>query len=207
LLRLVAGLGEPTSGNIHRRADIAARRGAIGFVFQDATLMPWATLFDNVRLPLRIIGSGRSAAVTEAIELVGLSGFERAYPHELSGGMRMRASIARALVTKPSLLLLDEPFAALDEITRFRLNDELLSLWHRLGLTVIFVSHSIFESAYLSQRIELMTPRPGRIAREFRLTAEYPRDKAYRTSQPFNAVCQDISAALDEVMSVEPVRP
>jgi NitT/TauT family transport system ATP-binding protein len=163
--------------------------------------MPWATLADNIRLPLRIIGADRAdAAVAEAIELVGLAGFERAYPRELSGGMRMRASIARALVTKPRLLLLDEPFAALDEITRFRLNDELLALWRRFGWTVVFVSHSIFESAYLSQRIELMTPRPGRIAREFVVDGPYPRGDSYRTSQPFNAVCRDISAELDRVM-------
>ena len=165
--------------------------------------MPWATLADNVRLPLRILGADRreqDAAVHEAIELVGLAGFEHAYPRELSGGMRMRASIARALVTKPRLLLLDEPFAALDEITRFRLNDEFLSLWQRFGWTVIFVSHSIFESAYLSQRIQLMTPHPGTIAEEFIVDAPYPRGDDFRTSPGFNATCREISAALDRVM-------
>jgi NitT/TauT family transport system ATP-binding protein len=165
--------------------------------------MPWATLADNVRLPLRILGGDRGehdTAIREAIELVGLAGFEHAYPRELSGGMRMRASIARALVTKPRLLLLDEPFAALDEITRFRLNDEFLSLWQRFGWTVIFVSHSIFESAYLSQRIQLMTPHPGTIAEEFAVNAPYPRGDDFRTSPGFNATCREISAALDRVM-------
>jgi len=169
--------------------------------------MPWATVAGNVRLPLRIIGTARAeadAAVADALNLVGLAGFERRYPHELSGGMRMRASIARALVTKPRLLLLDEPFAALDEITRFRLNDEFLSLWQQFGWTVVFVSHSIFESAYLSERIELMTPRPGRIAQEFVTAGPSPRDPAYRTSPAFNAICRDISAALDRVMLGEP---
>ena len=209
LLRLIAGLGAPTSGLIHRRADIE-EPGSVGFVFQDPTLMPWATLFNNVRLPLRIIGIDRAEAdaiVAEAIELVGLSGFESSYPRELSGGMRMRVSIARALVTKPRLLLLDEPFAALDEITRFRLNDEFLSLWQRFGWTVVFVSHSIFESAYLSKRIQLITPWPGRIAEEFVIDGPYPRNDTYRTSQPFNAVCRDISAALDRVMMARPGLP
>jgi NitT/TauT family transport system ATP-binding protein len=193
-------LGQPSSGTITWRSAIA--KGDIGFVFQDPTLMPWARLSDNIRLPLRLLGVDRSEArrrVAETLELVGLTGFERAYPRELSGGMRMRASIARALVTKPRLLLLDEPFAALDEITRFRLNDDLLSLWHRFGWTIVFVSHSVFESAYLSQRVLLMAPRPGRIAREINVEAPYPRSDAYRTSLPFNAICQDISAELNRI--------
>ncbi len=193
-----------SSGSIDWRQETVHERGDIGFVFQDPTLMPWARLADNIRLPLRLLGLDRGEAdqrVREAIELVGLSGFERAYPRELSGGMRMRASIARALVTRPRLLLLDEPFAALDEITRFRLNDDLLALWHRFGWTIVFVSHSVFESAYLSQRIMLMAPRPGRIAQEIAVNGPYPRDTAYRTSPPFNAICQDISAALNKVIA------
>ncbi len=167
--------------------------------------MPWSRLLDNVRLPLRLLGIGGAEAeqrAADAIELVGLTGFERAYPRELSGGMRMRASIARALVTRPRLLLLDEPFAALDEITRFRLNDDLLELWHRFGWTIVFVSHSVFESAYLSQRVLLMAPRPGRIAREIAVETPYPRAESYRTGAPFNAICHDISASLNAIMTV-----
>ena len=165
--------------------------------------MPWATVRDNVCLPLRII-RGASAesedAIGETLELVGLADFRNAYPRELSGGMRMRVSIARALVTKPKLLLLDEPFAALDEITRFRLNDELLELWHRFGWTVVFVSHSVFESAYLSERVAVMTPRPGRIAAEISIANPYPRGDAYRTTPAFNDACGEIAEALAEAM-------
>ncbi len=166
--------------------------------------MPWASVRDNVHLPHRLIGSDDAeagAAVEEALELVGLTGFADAFPRELSGGMRMRVAIARALSTKPRLLLLDEPFAALDEITRFRLNDELLALWHRFGWTVIFVSHSVFESAYLSTRILLMTPRPGHVGAEVTVDAPYPRAADYRTSAGYNAVCRAISAKLDVLMA------
>lgn len=195
-----------SSGTIAWRQGTVRARGDVGFVFQDPTLMPWARLADNVRLPLRLLGIDRSEAdrrVREAIELVGLTGFEGAFPRELSGGMRMRASIARALVTRPRLLLLDEPFAALDEITRFRLNDDLLALWRRFGWTIVFVSHSVFESAYLSQRIMLMAPRPGRIAREITVDGPFPRGGAYRTSPAFNAICQDISAALNGIIAAD----
>ena len=143
--------------------------GEIGFVFQDATLLPWASATDNVFLPLRIAGISRDQAmpqVNEALHRVGLDGFEAARPRQLSGGMRMRVSIARALVTRPRLLLMDEPFAALDEFTRHKLQEDLLSLWQELGCTVIFVTHSIYEAAFLARRIVLMTPRPGRIDHE-----------------------------------------
>lgn len=163
--------------------------------------MPWADVRTNVELPFSIAGKRHRGAVNEALELVGLSDFATAYPRELSGGMCMRVSIARALVTKPRLLLLDEPFAALDEITRFRLNDELLSLWHRFRWTVVFVSHSVFESAYLSQRVVVMTPRPGRVAEEIAVSGPYPRRDDYRTRPEFNAVCSDISAALQSAMA------
>ena len=201
-LRLIAGLGEVSRGAV-RLAAQAARRD-IGFVFQEPTLMPWATVFDNVFLPLRLAGISRPAAradIDRALDLVGLGGFADAYPRELSGGMRMRTSIARALVTKPRLLLMDEPFAALDEITRFKLNDDLLALWRREGWTVVFVTHSVFESVYLSNRILVMTPRPGRIAAEIAVDAPYPRSETgFRTSDAYNRHCREVSARLAEAM-------
>src|SRR5262249_32280285 len=141
----------------------------VGFVFQEPTLMPWASVARNVMLPLELEGAPRDGAakqVAAALERVGLTAFRHSYPRELSGGMEMRVSIARALVTDPPLLLMDEPFAALDEITRFRLNNDLLKLWAAIGNTVIFVTHSVFESVYLSNRIVVMTQRPGRVFTE-----------------------------------------
>ena len=201
-LRLMAGLGEPTRGDV-RLAATTARRD-IGFVFQEPTLMPWATVFDNVFLPRRLAGRSRAdahAEIARALDLVGLDGFADAYPRELSGGMRMRTSIARALVTGPRLLLMDEPFAALDEITRFRLNDDLLALWRSEGWTVVFVTHSVFESVYLSDRILVMTPRPGRIAADIAVDAPYPRSETgFRTSDAYNRHCREVSARLAEAM-------
>ena len=169
LLRLIAGLDQPDTGTLRWDAHAPPVAGEIGYVFQDATLLPWASAADNVWLPLRLRGIRRDAArgvVTAVLSRVGLTGFEAARPAQLSGGMRMRVSIARALVTKPRLLLMDEPFAALDEFTRHRLQEDLLSLWRDIGCTVVFVTHSIYEAAFLARRIVLMTPRPGRIARE-----------------------------------------
>jgi NitT/TauT family transport system ATP-binding protein len=169
LLRMIAGLDHPSTGTLTWDAGHEPTPGEIGFVFQDATLLPWADAADNVFLPLRLRGRGRRGAEAEvnaALARVGLERFARSRPRELSGGMRMRVSIARALVTRPRLLLMDEPFAALDEFTRFRLQEDLLALWRELGCTVVFVTHSIYEACFLARRIVLMTPRPGRIAQQ-----------------------------------------
>jgi NitT/TauT family transport system ATP-binding protein len=200
VLRIIAGLTEPSSGNVEWRDSIRAAR-QLGFVFQEPTLMPWATVARNVALPLRLQGGSRNAdAVNGVLARVGLSDFAGKYPRELSGGMKMRASIARALVIEPNLLLMDEPFAALDEITRFRLNNDLLALWEALQKTIVFVTHSVFESVYLSQRVIVMTPRPGRVFAELLIEAPYPRDERFRTSAAYAASCRRVSEALAQSM-------
>jgi NitT/TauT family transport system ATP-binding protein len=203
-LRIVAGLSEPTRGTV-TWSDPAARKNlglGLGFVFQEPTLMPWATVFDNVFLPLKLSGANRSdvrAHVMETLGRVGLADFADAYPRELSGGMRMRVSIARALVTAPRILLMDEPFAALDEITRFKLNDDLVALWRELRMTVVFVTHSVFESVYLSSRIVVMTGRPGRVSGELVIDAPN-RDAQFRTSPEYAGYCRVASEALAKAM-------
>ncbi|MCR5866106.1 ABC transporter ATP-binding protein [Aquincola sp. J276] len=195
VLRLLAGLDAPSSGSVQRPAD------DVGYVFQEPTLMPWATVADNVRLPLRLRRAPRAqadAAVRSALAAVGLDGFAQALPRELSGGMKMRASIARALVTRPSLLLLDEPFAALDEITRFKLNQDLLALWQRDAFTAVFVTHSVFEAVFLSQRIVVMGARPGRVVAEVMVDAPYPRLPAFRSSPAFIGWCAEVSQAMEQ---------
>jgi NitT/TauT family transport system ATP-binding protein len=169
LLRLIAGLDTPEDGQIAWDAGHVPAPGSLGFVFQDATLLPWATAEENIWLPLRLRGIDRREAapqIAAALERVGLNGFAGARPRELSGGMRMRVSIARALVSRPRLLLMDEPFAALDEFTRHKLQEDLQGLRRELGCTILFVTHSIYEAAFLARRIVMMTPRPGRVARE-----------------------------------------
>ncbi len=217
LLRLMAGLDAPSAGRVQRAAD--AREA--GFVFQEPTLMPWASVHDNVALPLRLARrprAERDAAVSAVLDAVGLGGFARAMPRELSGGMRMRASIGRALVTRPALLLLDEPFAALDEITRFRLNQDLLALWLAApagaagaaggtrpprGFTGVFVTHSVYEAVFLSQRIVVMSARPGRIAEQIAIDAPYPRAAAFRATPGFAEACVRVSQALQRAADAD----
>jgi NitT/TauT family transport system ATP-binding protein len=206
-LRIIAGLGDATSGKIDwpssRINSKGLPEGDIGFVFQEPTLMPWKTVFGNVYLPLKLRGVSKADArerIMEVLATVGLEDFADAFPRELSGGMKMRVSIARALVTKPKLLLMDEPFAALDEITRQKLNDDVLRLWKATGITVIFVTHSVFESAYLSNRIVVMKARPGRVHADFPLTTSLERDSHYRTSEEYRQACETASRSLIEAM-------
>lgn len=200
-LRIIADLLHPTRGSVSWAGEHDA--GDLGVVFQEPTLMPWATVAQNVYLPYRLRGKGYNAVkdeVLEALKLVGLDKFQNAYPRELSGGMKMRVSIARAMVTRPRLILMDEPFAALDEITRFKLNNDLLALKETIGCTVIFVTHSVFESVFLSDRIVVMAARPGRVLREVQVDAPYPRTEEFRTSAEYAAHCRAASDALHEAI-------
>jgi NitT/TauT family transport system ATP-binding protein len=209
VLRLIAGLTAPSRGAVRRAWDgdrKANRRASppVSCVFQEPTLMPWASVWNNVFLPLRLQGERRAAAtarVSEALSLVGLSEFARAYPRELSGGMKMRASIARALVTRPQLLLLDEPFAALDEITRSRLNDDVLALWREQRWSVLFITHSVYEAVYLSTRVVVMSPRPGRVVDEIAIDLPEVRTAGTRSSPRYVDLCRQASEALERAMS------
>lgn len=206
VLKLAANLIEPTTGTVtwwgRGFEQIGAPGQRLSFVFQEPTLMPWARVAANVRLPLDLAGMPKSQSmplVMEALERVGLKGFERHYPRQLSGGMKMRASIARALVTEPNVLLMDEPFGALDEFTRTKLDSDLISLWWERKLTVAFVTHSIYEAVFLSTRVIVLSARPGRIHAEFVVDEPHPRDEAFRKSGKFADLCRELTAILFDV--------
>ncbi|WP_312760199.1 ABC transporter ATP-binding protein [Pantoea brenneri] len=201
LLKMVAGLTEPSDGKLvlWRRDSRESAQVPLSFVFQEATLMPWSTVQNNVRLPLDLAGVPRAEAntrVAEALELVGLGQFARVLPRELSGGMQMRVSIARGLVTRPKLLLMDEPFGALDEITRNKLDSDLLRLWREQGLTVVFVTHSIHEAVFLSQRVIMMAARPGRVVEDIAINEPFPRSEDFRVSPAFSRYAKQLQDSL-----------
>ena len=200
-LKMIAGLLAASSGRIQWSDNTSDHAKDISFVFQEPTLMPWAKVFDNVWLPLKLKGVSRSAAqaqVQDVLAKVGLGQFTHLYPRELSGGMKMRVSIARAMVTKPRLLLMDEPFAALDEMTRFKLNNDTLALWTAQQFTTIFVTHSVYESVYLSNRIVVMAARPGRVIADLRIDEPYPRSDAFRNTARYAQWCVQVSQALQK---------
>jgi NitT/TauT family transport system ATP-binding protein len=203
ILRLLAGLTSVTGGRIEWGDKVRRRentgRPDLAFVFQEATLMPWRTVERNVAIPLVLLGLPMAQIrerVRQAIGAVGLDGFEKTYPRQLSGGMKMRVSIARALVTRPAVLLMDEPFAALDEMTRQKLNNDLVTLWRQERLTIVFVTHNVYEAVYLSSRILVMTPRPGRIHSDTRVDATAERDDDFRASATYTRSCDQVSRQL-----------
>ena len=201
VLRLAAGLDVASSGEVQAPALLPGRGNETAYVFQEPTLMPWASVFDNVWLPLRLQGRSRTQAgpsVRQVLASVGLADFEQAYPAALSGGMKMRASIARALVTQPQVLLMDEPFAALDDITRQKLNTDLLQWWHGRAMAALFVTHSVTEAVFLSQRVLVMAARPGRVVAEVRVPQPYPRSADFRHSEAFAEACRAVGAALSD---------
>lgn len=198
LLRIIAGLTPATTG--HCATPEGSSRA---FVFQDATLLPWRTVRKNAQLLLELEGFSkeeRRHRAAAALGLVGLTGFEKSYPRGLSGGMKMRLSLARALALRPQLFLMDEPFSALDEITRESLNDELLRIWGSEGFTSLFVTHNVYEAVYLSNRVLVMSPRPGRVVTDLQVPFAYPRVPELRTSPEFNELTREVSAALREGM-------
>jgi len=205
VLRLIAGLESPTDGTLSAPA-LSTHQHSTAFVFQEATLMPWASVFDNVWLPLRLQGLSNQAARSQihtALKNVGLEDFAQAYPAQLSGGMKMRASIARALITEPQILLMDEPFGALDDFTRQKLNDDLLRWQQERGVATLFVTHNIAEAVFLSQRVLVMQARPGKIIHEMLIDQPYPRTPEFRASIDFLQYCRELSNTLERAMLSE----
>ncbi|NEP57399.1 MAG: ABC transporter ATP-binding protein [Symploca sp. SIO2G7] len=201
LLRIIAGLTTQSSGTIKWRDHTDKKN--LAFVFQEPALMPWSTVSGNVRLPLKLAGTPKKEvdyAIKQALQLVQLERFAKSYPRQLSGGMKMRVSIARALVTSPTVLLMDEPFGSLDDITRTQLNIELLSLWSQQRWTIIFITHNIYEAVYLSNRVVVMTPRPGRVVADIAINQPYPRSEAFRTSLDYSRYCQQVASELSQGM-------
>jgi NitT/TauT family transport system ATP-binding protein len=204
LLRVIADLLVPSAGSVDVLGATPHQRRLgrdIGFVFQDAALLPWRTAVENVRLPLEVGGGvppdRQAVSAEELLALVGLAGRENAYPHELSGGMRQRVSIARALICQPKVLLMDEPFGALDEITRDRLNVELLRIWRETGTTVVFVTHSIPEAVFLSQQVVVMSAHPGRVREIVQIDLPYPRNSESRDLPQFSALASRLRHLLE----------
>ncbi|NEP77414.1 MAG: ABC transporter ATP-binding protein [Okeania sp. SIO3C4] len=194
VLRLIAELSKVSSGKIESNIN------QLAFVFQEPALMPWSNVIDNIHLPLKLTGKSLRESrkvVQEAINLVGLDSFERSYPRQLSGGMKMRVSIARALITQPRIILMDEPFAALDDMTRSKLNSDLLKIWQQRNSTIVFVTHNIYEAVYLSQRVIVMAARPGRVIADVKIDVTYPRSQDFRMSQLCNEYCREISNYLE----------
>ncbi|MFP3918097.1 ABC transporter ATP-binding protein [Lysinibacillus telephonicus] len=203
-LRMVAGLGEATKGKIEvfgkNPKDVIKTSNDVAFVFQDANLLPWRTVLDNVLLPLELRGSdknSRKETAIKALEMVGLKDHLKSYPRQLSGGMKMRVSIARALAAKPKLLLMDEPFAALDEMTRQTLQMDLLNIWEKENMSVLFVTHNVYEAVYLSTRIAVMSARPGRLSNLIDVELPYPRE---RTNSKFTEYVDIASQSLEHSM-------
>jgi NitT/TauT family transport system ATP-binding protein len=206
LLRVVADLITPSAGSVEvlgTTAEQARLDRALGFVFQDAALLPWRTALENVELPLEVGGglkpSSRFTSPRDLLALVGLSGWEKSYPHQLSGGMRQRVAIARALLGGPRLLLMDEPFGALDEMTRDRLNEELRRIWAETGTTILFVTHSVYEAAYLGEEVLVLSPNPGRVVKQVKIDLPRDRSLAVRDTPHFVALAAELRAMLGKV--------
>ncbi|ARK32020.1 ABC transporter ATP-binding protein [Halalkalibacter krulwichiae] len=202
IFKIIAGLSEPTTGAIEMitptSTDTVINRDEVGFVFQHATLLPWKPVIDNVALPLELKGVAKKERYEKAmnvLEMVGLEGYEKALPRQLSGGMQMRVSIARSLIAKPKLLLMDEPFGALDEMTRQNLHYELLRIWEKTNMTVLFITHNVFESVFLSTKIAVMSARPGRITNVYEVPP-YERNESFRSTNEFSRLVGEIESGL-----------